>query len=88
MRLVVAELGDDTPLIGFAGAPFTLAAYLVEGRGSRDHLAARSMLHAEPAALAPALLDWCADLSERFPHRAGRRRRPCRPVVRLRGRAR
>ena len=65
VRLVVAELGDETPLIGFAGAPFTLAAYLVEGRGSRDHLAARSMMHAEPGAW-HRLLDWAARLSGQF----------------------
>lgn len=65
VKLVVAELGDQTPLIGFAGAPFTLAAYLVEGRGSRDHLAARSMMHADPESWR-RLLDWCADISGRF----------------------
>ena len=65
VRIAVAELGTDTPLIGFAGAPFTLAAYLVEGRGSRDHLAARAMMHADPRAWA-RLLAWCADLSGRF----------------------
>jgi len=65
VRTVVAELGDDTPLIGFAGAPFTLAAYLVEGRGSRDHLAARAMMHADPVAW-HRLLGWCADLSGQF----------------------
>jgi uroporphyrinogen decarboxylase len=37
-----------TPLIGFAGAPFTIAAYLVEGRPSRDHLRTRALLHADP----------------------------------------
>ena len=67
VKTVVAELGDDTPLIGFAGAPFTLAAYLVEGRGSRDHLAARAMMHADPASWR-RLLAWCADLSGQFLH--------------------
>ncbi len=65
VRLVVAELGEETPLIGFAGAPFTLAAYLVEGRGSRDHLAARAMMHADPEGW-NRLLGWCADISGAF----------------------
>ncbi|UNX54725.1 uroporphyrinogen decarboxylase [Georgenia sp. TF02-10] len=64
VRLVVAELGT-TPLIGFAGAPFTLAAYLVEGRPSRDHLAARTLMHADPQRWAQ-LLTWAADLSGAF----------------------
>jgi uroporphyrinogen decarboxylase len=42
----VAELGS-TPLIGFAGAPFTLAAYLVEGAPSKDHLRARALMRGE-----------------------------------------
>ncbi|NHB84976.1 hypothetical protein G7085_11115 [Tessaracoccus sp. HDW20] len=65
VRLVTAELGTATPLIGFAGAPFTLAAYLVEGRGSRDHLAARAMMHADPDAWR-RLLAWAARLSAQF----------------------
>lgn len=64
VRLTVAELGE-TPLIGFAGAPFTLAAYLVEGRGSRDHLAARTFMHADPTSW-HRLLAWCAEISGQF----------------------
>jgi uroporphyrinogen decarboxylase len=41
--------GLDVPLIGFAGAPFTLASYLVEGRPSRDHLRTKALMHGEPA---------------------------------------
>lgn len=65
ISIIVSELGDATPLIGFAGAPFTLAAYLVEGRGTRDHLRARSMMHADPEAW-NRLLDWAAKLSGQF----------------------
>ena len=40
------EALGPTPLIGFAGAPFTLASYLVEGRPSRAHVATKTMMHA------------------------------------------
>jgi len=60
IRLLRRDL--DVPLIGFAGAPFTLASYLVEGRGSRDAAALKGLLHAEPE-VAGALLDALVDLS-------------------------
>ncbi len=60
----VNELGS-TPLIGFAGAPFTLAAYLVEGGPSKDHIEARTLMHADPAAWAK-LMAWTADVTGRF----------------------
>jgi uroporphyrinogen decarboxylase len=58
------ELGS-TPLIGFAGAPFTLAAYLVEGGPSKDHIHARTLMHAEPEAWAQ-LMHWTAEVTGRF----------------------
>jgi len=60
----VAELGS-TPLIGFAGAPFTLAAYLVEGGPSKDHIRARTLMHADPETWS-RLLGWAADVSGAF----------------------
>jgi uroporphyrinogen decarboxylase len=47
VRTLVGELGD-TPLIGFAGAPFTLASYLIEGGPSREHAKTKALMHAEP----------------------------------------
>lgn len=64
VRLVVAELGD-VPLIGFAGAPFTLAAYLVEGGPSKEHLRARAMMHADPASW-NRLAGWLSRVSRAF----------------------
>lgn len=45
--LLLRELGD-IPLIGFAGAPFTLASYLVEGGPSRNHERTKALMHAQP----------------------------------------
>ncbi|NHU84440.1 uroporphyrinogen decarboxylase [Kocuria sp. JC486] len=64
VALTVAELGE-TPLIGFAGAPFTVAAYMVEGGPSRDHLLPRTMMHADPEAW-DALANWAARASGAF----------------------
>ncbi|MFC4126794.1 uroporphyrinogen decarboxylase [Nocardia rhizosphaerae] len=59
VRLLTTALGD-TPLIGFAGAPFTLASYLVEGGPSKHHERTKAMMHADPKtwhALLGALTD-------------------------------
>jgi uroporphyrinogen decarboxylase len=48
VRRVKAGLPLDTALIGFAGAPWTVAAYMVEGHGSRDYATARRLAAADP----------------------------------------
>lgn len=50
IRLVTRELAGEVPLIGFAGAPFTLACYAIEGGSSRDYALAKSFMAREPAA--------------------------------------
>ncbi|MGP9836967.1 uroporphyrinogen decarboxylase [Arthrobacter sp. 179] len=64
VALTVAELGS-TPLVGFAGAPFTVAAYMVEGKPSRDHLGPRRMMHNDPQTW-NALAEWAAEASGAF----------------------
>ena len=48
VRLVKQELGGTTPLIGFAGAPFTLASYLIEGKSSRNFTKTKALMYSEP----------------------------------------
>ena len=61
---LTAELGS-TPLIGFAGAPFTLASYLVEGGPSRDHARTKALMYGDPVLWA-RLCDALADLTLAF----------------------
>jgi uroporphyrinogen decarboxylase len=61
---LVSELGA-TPLIGFAGAPYTLASYLVEGGPSRDHAKTKALMQADPQ-LWNALLSKLAAISGGF----------------------
>jgi uroporphyrinogen decarboxylase len=60
IRILRAELA--VPLIGFAGAPFTIASYLIEGGPSRDHLKTKALMYQEPALWAE-LLDRLAGIS-------------------------
>ncbi|OEU86155.1 uroporphyrinogen decarboxylase [Streptomyces abyssalis] len=64
VRLLTAELGA-TPLIGFAGAPFTLASYLVEGGPSRNHERTKALMYGDPELWA-ALLDRLAVITSTF----------------------
>lgn len=64
ISLLVDALGE-VPLIGFAGAPFTLASYLVEGGPSRNHARTKAMMLAEPASW-HALMSKLTDLTVEF----------------------
>lgn len=64
VHMTVAQLGS-TPLIGFGGAPFTLACYLVAGRPSRDHCEARAFMYSDPESW-DRLMTWCADVTGAF----------------------
>lgn len=50
IRIVTSELSQHVPLIGFSGAPFTLASYIIEGGGSRDYLNTKRLMFKDPSA--------------------------------------
>jgi uroporphyrinogen decarboxylase len=60
IRILVGEL--DVPLIGFAGAPFTLASYLVEGGPSKTFALTKALMHGEPE-LWHQIVDRLADIA-------------------------
>lgn len=64
VRKVATALPDETTFLGFAGAPWTVATYMVAGEGSRDQAAARLMAYREPerfSALIDAIVDVTVD---------------------------
>ena len=63
VRLVCAELDPiGVPVVGFAGAPFTVATYLIEGGKSKEFAATKTMMHGDPEVFV-ALLDQLADIA-------------------------
>lgn len=65
VRLVRKELDGKTPLIGFAGAPFTLASYLIEGGKSSNYALTKRMMYGQPE-LFHALLEKLAEVVRRY----------------------
>ncbi len=62
IRHVRRAMGGSRAVVGLAGGPFTLAAYLVEGGASRDYVKTRAFMHADPVAFG-SLLDLLADVT-------------------------
>lgn len=65
VRLIRKELGGRVPLIGFAGSPWTVATYVVEGGSSRTFDRIKTMAYADPATL-HALLATLAEATQRY----------------------
>ena len=64
IRLLRRELDGRTPLIGFCGAPFTIAAYLVQGEGKEGFSAIKRLMYREPATLDALIEKLCASMTD------------------------
>jgi uroporphyrinogen decarboxylase len=65
IKLVKRELNGKVPLIGFAGAPFTLASYIIEGGGSKNYIRAKGLMYGNPKGW-HRLMDKIAELTGRY----------------------
>ena len=65
IRILRREFEGRVPLIGFGGAPFTLACYMVEGKGSKDFALIKRMMYAEPELYA-ALMEKITEMDRRY----------------------
>lgn len=65
IRLVRRELEGKVPLIGFAGGPFTVASYMIEGGSSRNYLHAKRMMYETPEVWS-ALMEKLAEMTSRY----------------------
>lgn len=65
IRLIRRELDGKTPLIGFAGAPFTLASYLIEGGKSNNYVKTKGMMYNEPRVWA-SLMEKLSEVIRRY----------------------
>ncbi|HLC17753.1 MAG TPA: uroporphyrinogen decarboxylase, partial [Thermodesulfobacteriota bacterium] len=65
IRLVKKELDGKVPLIGFSGAPFTLASYIIEGGGSRNYIHTKALMFSDPGAWA-ALMEKISEILGRY----------------------
>ena len=64
VRLVCKHFGPSLPVIGFCGAPFTLASYMIEGGGSRNYVNTKKMMYSSPAAWGELMRKLVAVVSE------------------------
>ena len=64
VRLVSKHFGAALPVIGFCGAPFTLASYMIEGGGSRHYLHTKKLMYSDPTAWADLMHKLVAVVSE------------------------
>ncbi|HEX3351481.1 MAG TPA: uroporphyrinogen decarboxylase [Terriglobales bacterium] len=64
VRLVCKHFGSRLPVIGFCGAPFTLASYMIEGGGSRNYVNTKKMMYNSPAAWGELMRKLVAVVSE------------------------
>ena len=64
VRLVVRHFGEKLPVIGFCGAPFTLASYMIEGGGSRNYVETKKLMYCAPEAWDELMGKLVAVLSE------------------------